>query len=117
MNDNLIAFNDEVHSSLRARAEELKDAMVEYAKKNYPWTPREDGKRGVDEGKPHAHEALQGAVVWNDPEHCQIFIGHGPTVYYGIWLEVRWGGRYAIIVPTIEYFGSRIGGFLTGGPK
>jgi hypothetical protein len=30
------------------------------------------------------------------------------TVEYGIWLEIRWGGRYAIIVPTIEQLGPEI---------
>lgn len=24
------------------------------------------------------------------------------TVYYGIYLELRWGGRYAIIMPTLQ---------------
>jgi hypothetical protein len=27
------------------------------------------------------------------------------TVDYGIWLEVRWDGKYAIILPTIEHMG------------
>lgn len=37
-----------------------------------------------------------------------------PTVYlfhsvsYGVWLEVRWSGKYAIIVPTIEEFGPEL---------
>jgi len=30
------------------------------------------------------------------------------TVPYGIWLEVRWAGKYAIIVPTIQKEGARI---------
>ena len=29
------------------------------------------------------------------------------TVEYGIWLEVRWNGKYAIINPTIEAMGPR----------
>lgn len=24
------------------------------------------------------------------------------TMYYGIYLELRWGGRYAIIMPTLQ---------------
>jgi len=27
------------------------------------------------------------------------------TVEYGIWLEIRWNGQYAIIIPTIEHMG------------
>jgi hypothetical protein len=39
--------------------------------------------------------------------HYEIWVSH--SVNYGIWLEVRFGGRYAIIAPTIrreapEYF-------------
>lgn len=30
------------------------------------------------------------------------------TVPYGIWLEIRWAGKYAIIVPTIQSEGTRI---------
>jgi hypothetical protein len=32
------------------------------------------------------------------------------TVPYGIWLEVRWAGKYAILVPTIQAEGKRIMG-------
>ena len=42
--------------------------------------------------------------MWQDNDHFTIFLGHGANVHYGIWLEVRWGGRFAIIVPTIEHF-------------
>lgn len=30
------------------------------------------------------------------------------SVPYGIWLEVRWSGRYAIILPTLEMAGPRV---------
>ena len=29
------------------------------------------------------------------------------SVPYGIWLEVRWSGRYAIINPAIQYWGPK----------
>lgn len=38
--------------------------------------------------------------------------GHSIVLYhtmpYGIWLEVRWAGKYAIIAPTIQSEGRRI---------
>lgn len=38
--------------------------------------------------------------------------GHGIVLYhqvpYGIWLEVRFSGRYAIIVPAMEEWGPRV---------
>ena len=95
--------------NLKQAVERLKDEMVEYAKKNAPWNDREEGKRGSDANLPHAREALQGAVVWHDATHFTIFLGHGKDIYYGIWLEVRWGGKYAIILPTIHHFAPQIG--------
>lgn len=29
------------------------------------------------------------------------------SVPYGVWLEVRWSGRYAIINPAIQYWGPK----------
>jgi hypothetical protein len=108
--DNIKELNDHLHESVRDAAESLKDEMVSYAQNNYEWTPREEGTRGRDEELPHAHEAIQGGVVWEDEEHFTIFLGHGKDIYYGIWLEVRWGGRYAIILPTIMQFAPQLGG-------
>ena len=31
-----------------------------------------------------------------------IYLSHGNTVDYGLWLEVAHGGRYAVIMPTLE---------------
>lgn len=36
------------------------------------------------------------------------------TVPYGIYLETRWGGRYQVIVPTIQSEGARIMGMAKG---
>lgn len=30
------------------------------------------------------------------------------SVPYGLWLEVRWDGRYAVLLPTIQAWGPRI---------
>jgi hypothetical protein len=32
-----------------------------------------------------------------------IVIGH--SVFYGVFLEARWSGRYAIIQPTLDHMG------------
>jgi len=34
------------------------------------------------------------------------------TVDYGIWLEIRWDGKYAVILPTIEHMGHELMGRL-----
>jgi len=41
-----------------------------------------------------------------------IWIFH--TVPYGIWLEVRWEGRYAIISPTLRVQGRAFMTYLRG---
>lgn len=99
---NIVAFNAELHQNIRENVEKLKDEMVQWAKDNAPW----EDHPGENED---ARDNLQGAVVWHDNERFTIFLGHGANVYYGIWLEVRWGGKFAIIVPTIHHFAPLIG--------
>lgn len=102
IDSNITELNKKWHRSIRQAAERLKDEMVAYAQQNAPW----EDHPGENED---ARQNIQGAVVWQDEEHFTIFLGHGPRVYYGIWLEVRWGGKYAIILPTIQKFGPQLG--------
>lgn len=64
-----------------------------HAKTNAPWTDRTGNARaglGVDIG-------------WVPMESHSLTLFH--RMPYGIFLETRWGGRYAIILPTIRLFG------------
>ena len=97
--DWLEATGWKVVGNIRENAELLKDEMVAWAKSNAPWEDRTGAAR----------RELQGAVVWNDDTHFTIFLGHGNEIYYGIWLEVRWGGKYAIILPTLHHFAPQLG--------
>lgn len=83
---------------LRATMESVKDEMVAYAQANAPWEDR----TGL------ARDSIQGTVVQQSPTEFTIFLGHGAEVYYGIWLEVRWGGKFAILLPTLEAFRGRV---------
>lgn len=69
---------------------------LEYAKANAPWDDRTgDAREGLDvDVYWQGHE-----VVW-DMFH---------TVDYGVYLETRWNGKYAIIMPTLEMFAPQIG--------
>lgn len=95
-------LNDHLHETVQEAAQSLADEMVEYARENAPW--EDDPSNDTN-----ARESLQAGVVWTDQEHFTIFLGHGADIYYGIWLEVRWGGKYAIIVPTIMAFAPQLG--------
>lgn len=68
--------------------------LLDYAKANAPWNDRTGAARA----------GLDVAVDIGRNENLVISLFH--TVDYGQWLEVRWGGKYAVIIPTIERKGT-----------
>lgn len=66
-----------------------------YAKKNASWTDRTT----------NARNALFAVAEFSRPTY-RIVLGHG--IPYGVWLEVRFAGRYAIIEPTIREQGKEV---------
>jgi hypothetical protein len=62
-----------------------------YARQNAPWTDRtgnaRNGLRAVHEKTPMVEHRL---IVFH-------------SMPYGLWLEIRWSGRYAIIAPTLHW--------------
>lgn len=97
----MLALPLAVDGAVEQLLEELAEQVQEYARSNAPWDDQTGEARGgltaeaVDEG------LFQNSIV----------LYH--TVDYGIWLEIRWNGRYAIIVPTIEHFGPIVMGELS----
>lgn len=77
-------------------AEYWAPVLESYAKENRPWTDRTGNAR---------------AMLWARPvrlsdDAVAIILSHG--VDYGLWLEIRWQGRYAIIWPTLQAHLSQI---------
>lgn len=68
---------------------------VSYARQNAPWTDRTG----------NARNGLF-AIASGGGGKYRIDIGH--SVPYGVWLEVRWNGRYQIIRPTVEHEGAEV---------
>lgn len=68
-------------------------AVEQYAQSNAPWDDRSGAARDGLTAEYEDAGLFKHAIV----------LYH--TVDYGIWLEIRWNGRYAIIVPTIEHMG------------
>lgn len=62
------------------------------ARQRAPWRDRTGNARQGLVGVGDNSGASQG--------HWEVTIAH--SVSYGIWLEVRFGGRYAIIRPTLD---------------
>ena len=77
-----------VHEVMRSYALEMQN----YAQSNAPWQDQTgDARAGLE------------AIVDEHPVRPSIYLYH--TVDYGKWLEIRWNGLYAVIMPTIEDMG------------
>lgn len=73
---------------------------LEYAKANASWADRTgDAREGLD-----VDVSWQGKVIVWEMFH---------TVDYGLYLETRWNGKYAIIMPTLEMFAPQVGRSLS----
>jgi hypothetical protein len=88
----IAGFNQQVFKNVVGQALFIEDEMTAYAKKNAPWTDRTGNARA---GLHTVHNVGQNFV--------ELTVAH--SVPYGIWLEVRWSGKYAIIGPTIFWGG------------
>jgi hypothetical protein len=69
--------------------------VEEYAKNNAPWENR-------------TGDAREGLTALGDQRLTSYTITLFHTVDYGIWLEVRWDGKYAIIMPTMIHMGHEL---------
>jgi len=92
---NLGKMTDEVDKAIRAILERYAPMAEARMKQGARWTDRTGAARmGL------------GAKMQSSRDEYAIVLYH--TVEYGIWLEVRWSGRYAIIEPTIESMGPEV---------
>lgn len=69
---------------------------LDYAQSNAPWNDRTGDARAELDVDVHWEGHV---IVW------EMF--HG--VDYGLFLETRWNGKFAIIMPTLEMFAGDIG--------
>lgn len=92
---NLATFVIKMEAATAAIVQQMVDKVEAYAKDNAPW---ED-----DTGE--ARRGLTARYSFSGGHHT-ISLYH--MVDYGIWLEIKNSGEYAIILPTIEVMGPRI---------
>jgi hypothetical protein len=69
--------------------------MQDYAQANAPWSDR-------------TGEARAGLTAEVDSDKGNVYVSLFHTVDYGRWLETIQGGRFAIIMPTIELFAGQV---------
>lgn len=91
----LRTFNARADRAITAATAYHATQAVAYARRNAPWTDRTT----------NARNGLF-ATAQRDYPVYRITIGH--SVPYGIWLEVRWSGRFAIIRPTVDHEGPEL---------
>ena len=89
-------LNDRVDAAVAMVAKTDAGELRAYMQANRPWTDRTgEAKRQLNAvvSKPSAHEV-------------RITLSHG--VYYGIWLELAHGKKYAILQPTLNTKGKEV---------
>ena len=97
----LNAFPEKLQSTLAAAVYVHSIKCEGYMRSNAPWQDITGNARNGLRASPESA-----------PDHHSIWLMH--TVPYGIWLEVRWEGKYAIIVPTMKTQGRALMQYLRG---
>lgn len=91
----LKTFNARADRAITAAMAYHATRAVGYARQNAPWTDRTS----------NARNGLFARAERDAPVY-RIIIGH--SVPYGVWLEVRWSGRFAILRPTVDHEGPEV---------
>ena len=86
-------YGDRVLTAVAAVAQRVASEMQNQAQADAPWTDRTGNARTGIFG---TSEADFGARV------VTIYLSHGATIDYGLWLELANSGKYAVIMRTME---------------
>lgn len=92
----LAEFNGVMHERLSALSHYVAADMEGYAKTNAPWKDQTS----------NARNGLKGVPIIVPLKSYGAVLSH--SVPYGVWLEIRWAGKYAIILPTIRHEGPKV---------
>lgn len=90
------AYVSALHRGVLAIAQRWAPEVENWMKDNAPWTDRTG----------NARQSLYTAVRQVANQMVEVILSHGMD--YGIYLELRHQGRYAIINPALDYFAPRI---------
>ena len=86
-------YGDRVLTAVAAVAQYVATQMQNQAQADAPWTDRTGNARTGIFG---TSEADFGAHI------VTIYLSHGATIDYGVWLELANSGSYAVIMRTME---------------
>lgn len=76
-------------------AQSMAPEVENYMKLNAPWTDQTSNARNGLAARAYEEGSDIGIVLFHQ-------------ISYGVFLETRFGGRYSIIVPTIEVMGPKV---------
>jgi hypothetical protein len=93
---NIVEMGVKLDTALRALMQYESTRSEAYMRNNAPWKDQTGNARNGLFAKP-LEDTIDKGVRYG------IVLFH--TMPYGIFLETRWSGRYAIIVPTVEVKG------------
>lgn len=96
----LVEYGTKVHQAVVAVAKYWEPIIEAEAKRNAPWTDRSSNAR---QGLTAFTQDLSKDIV-------RLYLHH--SVDYGIFLEAKYAGRYAIIWPTLQAHIDPIGKML-----
>jgi len=85
-------YGKKVHAAILAVAEYIAQKTQAEMRQGAPWEDRTG----------NARTGLFAVVDDAAKDLVTIWLSHGHTVYYGVFLELAHGKKYAIIMPTIE---------------
>lgn len=86
-------YGDRVLTAILALAQYFGQKMQDEMRRNAKWTDRTGNARSGLFAEAQLN-AAQAAV--------ELYLSHGHTVDYGVFLEYAHAGKYAIVLPTIE---------------
>lgn len=89
---NLRRYGERVNVAVRAVADYWAQQVQTDMRQSAPWEDRTGNART---GLFSLTEEGAGDLV-------TIYLSHGHTVYYGVFLELAHGKRYAVIMPTLQ---------------
>lgn len=96
-------FEKKTLQEMEDRVTDYAEVVLDYMQTHAPWEDRTGQARDQLTATPYGGQMRNEAGQFASGHLIGIQLAHG--VDYGIWLEIRWGGIYAIIQPTIEALG------------
>lgn len=98
-------LDEDLRGAILETLKQLAADMEAYAKANAPWQDRTGLARSSLKGYYGAYGSAKGKTYY-------AALKHGDNVYYGIYLEVRWGGRWGIVWRVHEVYKGKVGAML-----